>query len=128
MMKRTKLTKQVTVFLILAALATAVGSSTRAASDSNNAALDPLPRDLEVKLALSALPPHLRADATVYILDPKKGYILERQGTNGFSCFVERTDYTRAQARFRVHRCGTQEAAARADHSMIVMISVRWRR
>jgi hypothetical protein len=69
----------------------------RAAAD--DAALTPLPRDLEVKLALSALPPHLRAGATIFVLDPKKGYLADRQGSNGFTCFVERTDYVRAQYR-----------------------------
>ena len=33
-----------------------------------------LPRDLEVELALSALPEVLQDDATVYVLDPKRGY------------------------------------------------------
>jgi len=61
--------------------------------------LDQLPRALEVKLALSALPSHLRGEATVFVLDPKTGYVMERQGSNGFTCFVERTDYVRAQYR-----------------------------
>ncbi len=30
--------------------------------------IEPLPRDLEIQLALSALPPHLRDNATVYVL------------------------------------------------------------
>jgi hypothetical protein len=63
------------------------------------ATLTSLPRDVEVKLAMSAVPPHLRADATIFVLDPSKGYVLERQGANGFTCFVERTDYVRAQYR-----------------------------
>jgi hypothetical protein len=37
----------------------------------------------------------LRAEATVYVLDPGSGYVLERQGANGFTCYVQRTDYTR---------------------------------
>ena len=32
--------------------------------------IEPLPRDLEIQLALSALPPHLRDNATVYTLNP----------------------------------------------------------
>ena len=66
---------------------------------AEQAPLDQLPRALEVKLALSALPSHLRADATIFVLDPKTGYVVERQGSNGFTCFVERTDYVRAQYR-----------------------------
>jgi len=58
-------------------------------------ALAGMPRDLEIKYALSALPPHLRTGADVYVLDPAKGYVVARQGTNGFSCFVARTEYSR---------------------------------
>ncbi len=50
-----------------------------------------LPRDLEIQLALSALPPHLRDNATVYVLNPDKGFEVARKGTNGFVAFVART-------------------------------------
>jgi hypothetical protein len=53
--------------------------------------IEPLPQDLEIQLALSALPPHLRADATVYVLNPAKGFEVARKGTNGFHAFVART-------------------------------------
>ncbi len=53
--------------------------------------LEPLPQDLEIQLALSALPPHLRDNATVYILNPAKGFEVARKGTNGFHAFVART-------------------------------------
>ena len=53
--------------------------------------IEPLPRDLEIQLALSALPPHLRDNATVYILNPDKGFEVARKGTNGFHAFVART-------------------------------------
>jgi hypothetical protein len=53
--------------------------------------IDPLPRDLEIQLALSALPPHLRDNATVYVLNPNKGFEVGRKGTNGFHAFVART-------------------------------------
>ncbi len=53
--------------------------------------LEPLPRDLEIQLALSALPPHLRDGATVYVLNPDKGFEVARKGTNGFHAFVART-------------------------------------
>lgn len=48
-----------------------------------------LPRGLEVELALSAVPPHLRAEAAVYALE-RGGYVKAREGTNGFSCLVRR--------------------------------------
>ena len=50
-----------------------------------------LPRDLEIQLALSALPAHLRDGATVYVLNPDKGFEVARKGTNGFHTFVART-------------------------------------
>jgi hypothetical protein len=53
--------------------------------------IEPLPRDLEIQLALSALPPHLRDNATVYVLNPAKGFEVARKGTNGFHAFVTRT-------------------------------------
>jgi hypothetical protein len=53
--------------------------------------IDPLPQDLEIQLALSALPPHLRDNATVYVLNPNKGFEVARKGTNGFHAFVART-------------------------------------
>src|SRR5262245_44421231 len=53
--------------------------------------IEPLPRDLEIQLALSALPRHLRDNATVYILNPAKGLEVARKGTNGFHAFVART-------------------------------------
>jgi len=53
--------------------------------------IEPLPRDLEIQLALSALPQHLRDNATVYVLNPEKGFEVARMGTNGFHTFVART-------------------------------------
>jgi hypothetical protein len=93
----TNLARRLTLIGIIA-VAAAVDRDGRAAA-ADDATLEPLPRGLEVRLALSALPPHLRTDATIFVLDPKKGYVLERSGGNGFTCFVERTDYVRAQYR-----------------------------
>lgn len=53
--------------------------------------LEPLPRDLEIQLALSALPSHLRDNANVYVLNPNKGFEVARKGTNGFHALVART-------------------------------------
>jgi hypothetical protein len=53
--------------------------------------IEPLPRDLEIQLALSALPPHLREQATVYVLNPAKGFEVARKGSNGFHALVART-------------------------------------
>src|SRR5438034_7825100 len=48
-----------------------------------------LPRALEIDLALSAAPKHLRDEATVWVLD-KSGYAIARKGGNAFACVVSR--------------------------------------
>lgn len=50
-----------------------------------------LPRDIEIELALSALPEALQDGATIYVRDSEKGFTLHREGTNGFTTFVART-------------------------------------
>jgi hypothetical protein len=65
------------------------------------AKLERMPEALEVEFALSALPPHLREHATVYVLDPSTGYVVNRQGTNGVSCIVVRTDWQFPSQPFR---------------------------
>lgn len=74
---------------------------TNSCSDSVAAQLEKMPKSLEVRFALSALAPHLREDATSYVLDPAKGYVLNRKGSNGFSCIVMRTEWSWPQLPFR---------------------------
>lgn len=80
---------------IIAAVMLAFASSVQAAEPT----LEPMPPKLEIELALSAAPPHLRDDATVHLLDPKTGYKLARQGGNGITCIVERTQWELADFR-----------------------------
>lgn len=61
--------------------------------------LDQMPVELEMRFALSALPPALRDNATVYLLDPMKGYELSRQGASGVTCLVQRTAWEMADFR-----------------------------
>lgn len=70
-----------------------------AGQTNNDWKLEKMPVDLETDFALSALPPHLRSGATVYLLDPAKGYYIARQGTNGFVCFIARTEWEWAEFR-----------------------------
>ncbi len=63
--------------------------------------LEKMPEALEIRFASSAAPPHLRDNATVYILDPGKGYVIARQGTNGVSCIVVRSDWQWPSPPFR---------------------------
>ncbi|HEY3939917.1 MAG TPA: hypothetical protein VGL97_20975 [Bryobacteraceae bacterium] len=48
-----------------------------------------LPRELEIRLAVNALPPHLRDGATVLVLEPT-GYVKAKTGSNPFTCIVSR--------------------------------------
>jgi len=72
-----------------------VGNSTGAGAEDASAlfAQSPqyplLPHELEIELALSAAPKHLRGEATVWTLD-KTGYSVAKKGTNAFSCIVSR--------------------------------------
>src|ERR1700757_3338929 len=59
--------------------------------------LEKMPPDLETQFALSSLPPRLRSEATVYLLDPTKGYYMAKQGTNGLTAFVMRTQWEKAE-------------------------------
>lgn len=61
--------------------------------------LDKMPPALETDYALSALPPQLRPGATIYLLDPAKGYYVAKKGSNGFICFVMRTAWEWAEFR-----------------------------
>jgi hypothetical protein len=47
------------------------------------------PRALEIELAVSAAPKHLRDGVTVWTLE-KSGYTTAKQGTNAFTCLVSR--------------------------------------
>jgi len=51
-----------------------------------------LPRDLEIEVARSALPAHLRDGATIYVLDSAVGFVVAQQGTNGFHALASRVD------------------------------------
>ena len=77
------------LFVVVLALLVSLTASAQSAEKTRK--LEPLPRDLEIQLALSALPPHLRDNATVYVLNPNKGFEIARKGTNGFDAFVART-------------------------------------
>jgi hypothetical protein len=84
-------------------------------------ALEKMPKDLEVRFALSALPPHLRNAATVYTLDPKAGYLLDRKGSNGFSCIVERTEWARAEFRSDLYTALCYDEEGSRNHLRVYM-------
>jgi hypothetical protein len=80
-----------TLQLVSVMIVALVASAQTTAQPKATHRVEPLPRDLEIQLARSALPPHLRDNATVYVLQPDKGFELASKGTNGFHTFVART-------------------------------------
>ena len=81
------------IVLMFALSAAGAAQSAGGAGDGARFAQSPqyplLPRALEIDLALSAAPKHLRDDATVWVLD-KSGYAIARKGGNAFACVVSR--------------------------------------
>jgi hypothetical protein len=85
--------KTITIILFATVVLTACCTVCFAQQKTDGWLLDKMPADLETEYALSALPLHLREGATVYLLDPEKGYYLARKGTNGFSAIINRTQF-----------------------------------
>jgi hypothetical protein len=67
-----------------------VSAAAFAQSDMPKPAYDfSLPREDRIKLAESAAPGEVSSKATVYLLE-RTGYVKVRDGSNGFSCIVDR--------------------------------------
>ena len=95
-------------------LATALAVAAMIAATSAHATdtvLDQMPPQLETRFALSALPPALRDNATVFLLDPKTGYTLSRQRTNGLACLVQRTQWELSDFRNDIYYAVCYDAA-----------------
>jgi hypothetical protein len=76
--------------VILAGILLGTNATVFAQADKPKPAYDfSLPREQRIKLAESAAPPEISGQATVYVLE-RTGYVKVREGTNGFSCFVDR--------------------------------------
>jgi hypothetical protein len=80
-------------WVIALATTSLVNSVSAAPEHSTGLQLEAMPKTLETQFALSAAPPKVRSAASVYLLDPAKGYYLSRQGRSGVSCIVQRTDW-----------------------------------
>jgi hypothetical protein len=90
-------------------------------SQATETTIEQMPADLETRFALSALPPVLRDKATVYLLDPKKGYSLSRPGTSGVACLVERTAWDLADFRNDIYIPLCYDAAGAKAHFKVIM-------
>lgn len=83
--------------------------------------IEQMPAKLETQYALSALPPALRNKATVYLLDPKKGYHVSRQGANGVACLVQRTVAEMADFRNDIYFPLCYDAAGTVTYLKVIM-------
>jgi hypothetical protein len=83
--------KKIVIAFVVSALLSLLTASAQDAEKAGKVIPTPLPRDLEIQLALSTMPRHLRDKATVYVLNPAKGFEVTQKGTNGFHAFVART-------------------------------------
>ena len=75
---------------LIIGLLIATNASAFAQAEKPKSAYDfSMPREERIKLAESAAPVEISGKATVYVLE-KTGYVKVRDGSNGFSCFVDR--------------------------------------
>lgn len=87
---RTFLAAAIAILTVAPVLAQPESSSMPADSGHSAYIAELLPRDIEIDLALSALPEHLRAEATVLALE-RGGLVEARTGTNGFVCMARQS-------------------------------------
>jgi hypothetical protein len=109
--------------LALAAMAllAATTHAPASAADTKEASLTPMPEALEVRLALSALPPALRNDATVHVLDPAKGYRPVGKGSSGVTCIVQRTVWESGELRDDIYIPLCYDAAGTSTYLKVIM-------
>jgi hypothetical protein len=119
--------KPVSFVIGMISLACTAVNATTATTDGPPSALQPMPKSLEIRFALSALPAPLRANATVYVLDTAKGYVLEHVGTNGQSCFVSRTEWKFADYRNDIFDATCYDSVGAKNHMQVLFDVARLR-
>jgi hypothetical protein len=97
------------------------------ASEAPGTVIEPMPVELETRFALSALPPALRDEATLYLLDPATGYQLSRQGTSGIACLVQRTVWELADFRNDIYYPLCYDAVGTATYLKVIMEAAQLR-
>jgi hypothetical protein len=107
--------------LIPATAALSLACISAAPCQAPKTTLEQMPAQLEARFALSALPPALRDQATVYLLDSTKGYKLARQGTSGVACLVERTVWEMADYRNDIFIPLCYDAAGTRGHFKAIL-------
>jgi hypothetical protein len=107
--------------LTLAVVAVSVVGHSARSGHSTGTTIEQMPASLETRFALSAMPSALRDQASVYLLDPRNGYQLSRQGTGGLACLVERTVWEWADARDDIYIPVCYDAVGAKAHLKVMM-------
>ena len=107
--------------LALAIITLSLTGISTSASQTTEPTIDQMLAALETQFALSALPPALRDQATVYRLDPTKGYQPARQGTSGVTCLVERTAWEMADFRNAIYIPLCYDAVGTKTYLRVIM-------
>ena len=98
-----------------------VGVAETSLGQATEPTIEQMPARLETQFALSAAPRALRDGATVYLLDPKKGYHLARQGTSGVTCMVQRTAWELADFRNDIYIPLCYDAVGTKTYLKVIM-------
>ena len=107
--------------LVLATITISLIGISASPSQATETTIDRMPAKLETQFALSALPPALRGQASVYLLDPEKGYQLFREGTSGLTCLVERTAWELADFRNDIYIPLCYDAVGTKTYLKVIM-------
>jgi hypothetical protein len=91
------------------------------AVQAQDASLTPMPETLETRYALSALPPALRDEATVHVLDPATGYRVARRATSGLECLVQRTAWEHGELRDDIYIPLCYDAVGARTYLKVIM-------
>ena len=97
------------------------GATVAPAAQTAGTTIERMPPALETRFALSAAPAGLRDRATVYLLDPSKGYHLSRQGSSGVTCIVQRTVWELADYRNDIYIPLCYDAVGAKTYLKVIM-------
>ncbi len=95
--------------------------SALARGEANDTTLERMPAQLETQFALSAAPSQIRAQASVYLLDPSKGYYLSKRGASSLSCIVQRTAWEYSDFRNDIYWPVCYDAAGTKTYLKVIM-------
>jgi hypothetical protein len=88
---------------------------------ARHAGIEQMPPELEVRFALSAVTPEMRAAATVYRLDVQHGYVIAQRGTSGVACLVQRTAWEQADFRDDIYVPRCYDAAGSRSYLRVLV-------